>query len=449
MSSSQRIPVGTRSVLYCLLLLPMLLPFWSCQTTSTTDHPGLVTNKVVLDSILNSYVEGGFYPFIYARLEDIDGKVLYEHSVHNPSLISAEVDKDTWIRIWSMSKIVTISLALDLIEEGILQFDDPVTKYIPEFSDLQVAVSEKGEGLATVPWGEGDPYCPVKLVPNDSVMTVSHLINHQAGFYYATSGFACLDSLIAAQNLPSSKNAQEFIDRLAKLPLVQHPGTTHFYGINTTVLGLVAERATGKSLKQLVAEHITSPLQIEGLQYGLPTNTQLLPRVSGKDTLLREAHAGELDIFGPDVPDYDPGHELYLGGEGMLATADGYADFLRMLLKRGTLNKHRFLDKSTVEDIYAPHTQLDNPYGYNGYNLWISGDSMRINNYGEAGLWIGGGYESTHFWVDPRRNFVGIIMSQMSFTQAPGYYMNDKFRGALYEQIWAAEEQESKKVSEK
>ena len=110
-----------------------------------------------------------------------------------------------------------------------------------------------------------------------------------------------------------------------------------------------------------------------------------------------------------------------------------------MLVNRGTLNGHRFLDKATVEDIYAPHTQLDNAYGYNGYNLWVSGDSMRINGQGDSGLWIGGGYESTHFWADSKREFVGVILSQANFVQAPGYEMNDKFRGALYEQIFERE----------
>ena len=340
-----------------------------------------------------------------------------------------------------MSKIITISTALDLIEDGILNFNDPVTKYIPEFKNLKVAVTIDGKNLTELEWGDRGNACPIKIIPNDSVMTILHLINHQSGFYYATTGYECLDSMLAEKNIATSKNTQEFIDRLAEMPLIQHPGTNDYYGINTTVLGFVTERATGKSLKKLVAERITKPLKINGLQYGLPEGVDLLSAYSGKDSILREAHPGELDIFGPDVPDYDPVHNLYLGGEGMLATADGYTDFVRMLLKRGDLNGHRFLNKETVEDIYAPHTQLDNKYGHNGYNLWVSGDSMRIKGQGDAGLWIGGGYESTHFWADPKRNFVGVIMSQNNFVRPPGYEMNDKFKGALYKQFFEMEKE--------
>jgi CubicO group peptidase (beta-lactamase class C family) len=411
----------------------------SCSK-ETTESTIEISSPEKLDNVVNYYVEEGFYPFIYARLEDLEGNVIYEHSAVNEKLLpNTVVDGNTWIRVWSMSKIVTISVVLDLVEDGILSLDDPVSKYIPEFEDLQVAVSDEGKSLTEYGWGAREQGCPIQLVPNDSVMTVLHLINHEAGFYYAVTGFPCLDSLVAEQNLPTAKNSDELIDRMAKLPLIQHSGSDYFYGTNTTVLGLVAERATGKDLSQLVTERVTEPMNIQGLQYGLPDNEKLLPKFTGRDSVLRTATRGELDIFGPDVPDYDPDHSLYLGGEGMVATADGYADFVRMLLQRGELNGYRFLNRETVEDIYAPHTQLDSPYGYNGYNLWVSGDTMRTMNQGEAGLWIGGGYESTYFWADPKRNFVGIIMSQNNEVHPPGYEMNDKFRAELYQQFWESE----------
>jgi len=420
-------------------LLCLVVSIFSCSEKERTSLAN-VSNPKALDKVLNRYVNDGFFPFVYARLEDLDGKLIYEHSAVNKDLLpNTEIDGDTWIRIWSMSKIVTISIALDLVEDGMLNLNDPVSKHIPEFKNLQVAVSNEGKSLSEYDWGKRDNVCPIQLQPNDSIMTVLHLINHQAGFYYATTGFACLDSLLAEKNLPTASTTDDLIKRMAELPLVQHSGADYFYGTNTTVLGVVAERATGKNLKELVQERVTKPMKIKGLQYGLPANERLIPKFTGRDSILRKAERGELDIFGPDVPDYDQSHSLYLGGEGMVATANGYADFIRMLLRRGDLNGHRFLEKETVEDIYAPHTQLDNAYGYNGYNLWISGDSMKIKNQGDAGLWIGGGYECTHFWADPKRNFVGVIMSQNNEVRSPGYELNDEFRGALYEQFYSNE----------
>jgi len=416
------------------LLFGCCLIFFTCKREQPSSI--IVEDPDALDSVLNYYVDNDYYPFLYARLENKAGELLYEHSAVNDDLLPGlTINGDSWTRIWSMSKIITITLVLDLVEDGIIQLNDPVSKYIPEFEGLQVAVSEEGIPLAELPSDSLDSACPFGLVDPDSVMTVLHLINHQAGFYYATTNIPCLDTMLAEKNLPTAKSSEEFINRLADMPLIQHPGSMYFYGTNTTVLGLVAERATGKSLDQLVRERITGPLQITGLQYNLPEGAQLPPRISGRDTVLRKAHPGELDIFGPDVPDYNHEHELYLGGEGMIATANGYADFLKMLLNGGELNGYRFLNETTVEDMHAPHTQLDNPYGHNGYNLWVSSDSMRINRTGDAGLWIGGGYEGTHFWVDPHRDFVGVIMTQMFWVQPGGYEKDDNFRKAIYQTL--------------
>ena len=415
-----------------------LLILASCQPP--TEKRGLeIINKKAIDSTVNLFVDGEHYPFLYSRLEDQDGEVLYEHTAKNNRLLADQIiDGDTWIRIWSMSKIVTICIALDLMEDGLLNLDDPVTQYIPEFSQLQVALTADSNSLIGTDWYAEDSSraapCPLLYVPNDSVMTIRHLLDHKAGFYYSTTNIPCLDSMLAKENLCAAENSQDLINRLSKLPLIQHSGTDYFYGTNTTVLGLVAERAAGKSLAQLLKERITEPMQIKGMRYDLAEGETMLPRFSGKDSLIREAQLGELDIFGQDVPDYEPSHELYLGGEGMICTTNGYCDFLRMLLNNGELNGYRMLNPETIADLTSPHTQLDNPYGHNGYNLWVSSDSMRLKGQGDQNLWIGGGYEGTHFWIDTSRNLVGTIMTQMFWVYdgAFGYTKEGRIRGEIY-----------------
>ena len=83
------------------------------------------------------FIDGEHYPFIYTRLEDKNGSVLYENTAKNNRLLADQkIDGNTWIRIWSMSKIVTICIALDLMEDGLLNLEDPVEKYIPEFKKI-------------------------------------------------------------------------------------------------------------------------------------------------------------------------------------------------------------------------------------------------------------------------------------------------------------------------
>ena len=422
----------------------MCFTYFCCTSTvqiprsNNSNQKPLITNKKSLDSILKEYVDNGSYPFLYARIENIDGAILYEKSVINKSLIpNKNIGSDTWIRIWSMSKIVTITVAMDLVEDGILSLDDPVTKYIPEFQNLEVAVDKNGNSLAT--GKELSLACPFDLVPVDSVMTVGHLINHLAGFYYATTNNKCVNAILAEKNLPGARDSQELIDRLASLPLLQHPGQKDFYGTNTTVLGLVAERATKKSLETLVIERLTGPLGINGLKYNLSGDEELLPRFTGKDSVLRLAQDGELDIFGPDVPSNNSDNKLFLGGEGMVATAAGYSEFLRMLLNRGKLNGNQFLSSETIDQITSPQTQLTNPWGYNGYNIWVTGDSLKIKGWGDSGLWQGGGYEGTQFWIDPKRKFIGLIMSQIHSVPNNGWSYYNEFRGELYKQIFENE----------
>ena len=272
-------------------------------------------------------------------------------------------------------------------------------------------------------------------------MTVRHLINHEAGFYYATTQNKCINQEMAKVNLPKAVNSDDLIDRFSKLPLIQKPGESHFYGTNTTILGLVAERATGKTLNELIKSRMTTPLKINGLKYNLNKGESLLPRFSGKNDSLRLANDGDFDIFGPDFPSNSPDNNIFLGGEGMIATADGYCDFLRMLTNHGSLNQEQFLSPQTVKEITSPHTQLENKWGYNGYNIWVTSDTLRKLEVGDSGLWQGGGYEGTEFWIDSKRGFVGVKMSQLHPIPNNGHEFYNEFRGEVYRQIFAFEEQ--------
>jgi CubicO group peptidase (beta-lactamase class C family) len=186
-------------------------------------------------------------------------------------------------------------------------------------------------------------------------------------------------------------------------------------------------------------------MNIRGLQYSLPDGVKLLPAITGKEGPLREVEPGEMDIFSKNVVDYDPGHELYLGGEGMLATADGYADFCRMMLNGGVLNGYRFLDEASIETMSSPHVNTDNPsWGYDGFNLWVTGDSVRIKGWGDSGIWQGGGYEGTQYWIDNKRGFTGVVMTQVFWLQKDAWSMSNRFRGELYRDL--LEKEENKQV---
>ena len=443
------------------LLLPIFTLigafFIGCNNSPKND--AFLKQPEKVNTIIDEYVSNGSFPLLYMRMENKAGEVIYEHQAVNESLLpNTKIDGNTWFRIWSMSKIVTISLLLDLVEDGILDLNDPITDFIPEFKDLKVAVDANGKSLASIAndyfkeagFGTGsyennpslsEQNCPWQLIDNPNPITVEHLINHQAGFYYATTPFSCLNELVDSLDMNGLNTNEEVIKNMAQLPLIMVPGSNDFYGTNTTVLGFVAERASGKTLAELLEERIKKPMNIKGLRYKKSSDINLLPTFSGEDGNLRFANPGELDIMGAHTIDYRPESKTYFGGEGMIGTANGYADFLRMLLNHGTLNGHRFLEEATVQNMYAPHTQLDNEWGHNGYNLWVSSAKDLEMGYGDEGLWRGGGYEQTHFWVDPKRDFVAVIMSQMFAVPEAGQNRDNRIRGAVYEQLLAPSNQ--------
>ena len=193
-------------------------------------------------------------------------------------------------------------------------------------------------------------------------MLIKHLLNHRAGFYYALTPSKCLNENFGSKRILQAENGDQLIDILSMLPLVQHPGERYFYGMNTSVLGLLIERVTGKSLRQNLIERVTEVYNIKGLDYIKPEGVDLIPSFTGRDGELRKVLENELNIFGGEVPNYSKANSLFLGGEGMLGTSDGYIQFMRLLFFN---DGNTFLKKETIQKMSSKPNVDNNNYGYN------------------------------------------------------------------------------------
>ena len=413
----------------CLVTSFYLVTGLSCIEKQTS---AIYLNPEPLNEILNRYVEDGIWPFLYSKIVDgKSGDIVYEHLAVNKRLLpNQNIDGSTWMRIWSMSKLVTISLAMDLIEEGLFYLDDPVHKYIPEFSNLMVAVDTNGESISRS--RNEDLDCPHDLVNMDSVMTVQHLFNHTAGFYYALTSSKCLNEQIGSNKLLQAESGNQLINLLSNLPLIQHPGETYFYGFNTSVLGFLLERVMGTSLSQIFIDRIGKPAKLNGLAYNKPKGIELLPTFTGRDGNLREIMDGELDIFGGEVPNYSRDSKLFLGGEGMLGTADGYIRFMQLLF----FNKgNTFLKEETIQKMSSKPNVEENNYGYNtGFGMYLTSQ----NHAFEKDILRVGGYEKTKCWVDRKNNLIGTLFSQANETQDSdglSNQMEQDFKKELFSQL--------------
>lgn len=423
-----------RSSLSFSLVVPLLMLF-GCGASSSFD-------KAVTSLLEEEVVALKHYPFMTAYVETAEGEVLVSSAVANPQFYgdAKGPGADDWMRIWSMSKLVTIVLTLDLAEDGVIALNDEVSDYLPEVATLKVARPRSG---GTLPEASAQSYdlnadgdvtevaCDLVFEDPSRPMTIRDLMIHTAGFYYATTNLPCLDEPQAKLELPLASSSGEWIAGISQLPLIQSPGEGYYYGLNTTVLGFALERATGKSLQALLEERIVTPYNIEGLSFLLPESASLPPRVSGIDGELRLANPMELDIFGGHQPPYGSDTTLFLGGEGLVATAPGFARFLRVVFFSEQSGVEPLLESSSIEAMTSPQSNIDSGWGAMGYALWLSNGRRPDDTYGRADLWTGGGYEGTRYWIDPTRGRVGVLMTQVFMPPASGVSIDDKLRDLL------------------
>ena len=311
---------------------------------------------------------------------------------------------DTIFRIYSMSKPITSVAAMMLVEDGKLALADPVAKYIPAFADVKVGVEKPGEiGTLT-------------LEPLKRPITIEDLLRHTSGITYGFYGESAVRKLYANSDLfdGDPDNAQ-FVERLAKLPLAEQPGTRWDYGHSTDVLGRVIEVISGQPLFQFEKQRLLDPLGMTETAFFVADAAQR-PRIAEpmpNDRFDRPV-AGIKD---PTVP-----RRWESGGAGMVGTIGDYAHFLQMLLNGGTLDGRRYLKPETIalmaSDHIGPETniardQLYFPGDTSGFGLGFAvRTAVPPNTSWPLGEYRWDGVAGTFFFVDPRDDMFTILMVQ-------------------------------------
>lgn len=309
------------------------------------------------------------------------------------------MELDTICRIYSMTKVVTSVGALVLIEEGRLQLQDPVSRYLPEFETMQVFVG----GSATAPL----------LTTASAPITVEQLFTHTAGMYYDFSVEGALRTLYERAKLGESRTLVEFTSRAAKLPLKHQPGAAWTYGINTAILGRVIEVASGQRLEDFLRARIFDPLSMVDTSFSVPPDKRgRLAKVYN----LKDGRLAPVDSPFFSWVDKDKGPEL--GDAGLFSTIIDYARFAQMLANGGALDGSRVLGRKTVE-LMRQNRLADLPQNHignhaQGFGLGVSvminpGESFALASLGRFG-WSGAA--TTDCGIDPVEGIVALIFAQ-------------------------------------
>src|SRR5262249_14509863 len=306
-------------------------------------------------------------------------------------------------------------------EEGEFQLDDPVHRFIPEFADLRV-------------WDDGTPLVYRTTYP-ERPMNVRDLLTHTSGLTYGFMARHPVDALYrrhgvegATVLIPSegepSVDLAAMITKLAALPLQFSPGTRWNYSVSTDVCGRLVEIISGLPLDRFLAERIFEPLGMTDT--GFCVGAEQAERfaacyayTAGDPLVLADPPATSRYLTPPT---------LFSGGGGLVSTAADYLRFALMLLNGGARDGAGVLGRKTVEYMTTNHLPTggdlasmgqrvfsETTYEGIGFGLGFSVmlDPARAAVVGSVGEYAWGGAASTMFWVDPREELVGMLLTQL------------------------------------
>ena len=311
--------------------------------------------------------------------------------------------KDSVFRIASMTKVVAGVAIMLMVEEGQVQLTDPVSRFIPEFKNLTVAVERPRQGGRG---GDEENGPQFYTVPADRDVTVRDLLTHTSGL---ASGPMSSASARSVARRPDETLA-DYIPRLGETALEFQPGSRWSYspGAGFATLGRIVEIASGMPFDQFLQRRLFEPLGMQ--ETAFHASEALAPRLV---TAYRRTPDG---IVRDTNPDRMQSRVFFSGAGGLVTTAEDYLRFGQMLLNGGELNGQRLLSPRTVDQMASLHisdTLPGRPVG-EGYGLSVRvlSDAVVRGSRLSDGSYGWGGAFGTHFWVDPKEEIVAVLMIQ-------------------------------------
>ncbi len=327
----------------------------------------------------------------------IDGRlVLFEARGFLDLESQRPMPKDAIFSLASLSKPVTAAAVLVLVEEGKIRLTDPVSRFLPEFKDLKVAVT------------------PSQTVAANRPITIRDLLTHTSG-------------MVAPARIPTDATATlaTFIPRYAAEPLEFQPGSRWMYS-NTVAFDMAArivEIASGTTYDRFLRERLFDPLGMRDTGHVLSAEAR--QRLARRYEVTAE---GLKPFQRSDPPSY------FGGGWGLHSTAQDYFRFAQMLLNEGTLDGTRVLSRRAVElmaSVHIPDTLPGRQAGEGwGLGVRVVSDGALRNSWVSNGSFGWSGASGTHFWVDPAERLVGVLMAS-----APAAVLRPDFETAVMQAV--------------
>ena len=381
------------------------------QTGGGFVDAALAQIPTALQAVVDAGDLSGFVTLVWRKGEVVQVNTLGQRDVE----ACLPMTRDTLFRIASMTKPVTSIAALMLWEEGKLKLDDPITRWLPEFSQMVVLKDATGPVDETYPAPRG--------------ITVEDLMTHRAGLAYAFTsvgplGQAHEDAL--GPPLGGHMTPDAWLAKLGSLPLSYPPGERFHYSHATEVLGFLVARIEGKPLGQVLKDRIFTPLGMTDTDFWCPPEKRdrmaKLYRINPATDRLQDVSFPHLD----SQPVFEP------GGGGLISTADDYLKFARMMLGKGEVDGVRLVKASTLEMMAQNRlTDAQRTVPFMGLPFWLGqgfGLGVSVIADAEKHAWMGAGSQGAFGWpgafgtwwqADPSEDMVMIYLIQNSMPLGP------------------------------
>lgn len=392
--------------------------------------PGVIVERLGrIDAAINAEIETGGIPGAVAMIVK-NGEVVYHKSFGFADIESnAPMQTDSIFRIASMTKAITSVAVMMLYEQGHFRLNDPVARYLPEFSQMTVIgeVDEEGNVTSTVP-----ATMPIKIID---------LMTHASGIGYPFIPSKVQKSyhdagVIDGLTVEDFKLASQ-MQLLASQPLLFEPGSAFAYGLSTDVLGYLIEVISGKPLDQFFSDEIFGPLGMNDTYFYLPDDKagRLVTLYNDVDGVGLVAHEGS----GTDIEVNDALYPIigaksyFSGGAGLSSTAQDYARFLQMLLNDGELDGARILGRKSVELMRTGRVDWDgDDIPDFGLGFAVVSDLGRNGELASPGALAWGGAFDTSYWIDPQEDLIGVYMSQARPTSSD---LGSRYKTLVYQAL--------------
>jgi len=340
----------------------------------------------------------------------------------------APMTKDSLFRIYSMSKPVTGVAMMMLWEQGLWDFDDPISKFVPEFANLKVLSSDgtQLEDLTRQP-------------------TMRELMSNTAGFAYGLFGDDPANTAFRDQEVLASGDLNEMIQKIAGIPLLAQPGKQWYYSIGMDIQGYIVEKLTGMRFGEYLRQHLFEPLNMMDTRfYVMPDDAHRFAEVhywdANTSALAQQAER-------PDRPSYLDADRLESGGGGLVSSTHDYARFIQMLMNRGELDGVRILKPESVRIMSTNSLTGDEDMRFGiggpgqpgqgwGVDMAVLFDPQAAGSPQGPGTYYWAGAAGTSFWIDPVNDIFWLSMIQAQGPRRPGASnMGEIARDIIYESL--------------